>query len=213
MERNFPGSPFARFADDAVIHCRSEKQAQELLEKLKQRFDECMLELHPTKTKIVYCKDGYRRGDYSTQKFKFLGYTFQPRLSHSKRKNNYFVSFSPAVSPEAATSFRDSIRGLKIHARSDLTIKDIAKMINPKVRGWAGYFGHFLPSLMKRTLQYVDRVLVTWAKRKYKNLRGTGAKARKWLVRVSHKFPKMFVHWQMGVLPGRLKAEVPTPAK
>ena len=212
MKRNYPESPFARFADDAVIHCKSEQQAQELLEKLKQRFGECMLELHPTKTKIVYCKDGYRRGEYGTQKFKFLGYTFQPRLSHSKRKNNYFVSFSPAVSREAETSFRESIRGLRIHARSDLGIEDIAKMINPIVRGWTGYFGHFLPSRMKRTLTYLDRVLVAWAKRKYKNLRGTGRKARNWLIRVAHKAQELFVHWKLGVLPGRLKGKAPTSA-
>jgi RNA-directed DNA polymerase len=100
MARNHPDKPFARYADDAVAHCRSRKEAEKLYDSLKKRFANCGLELHPTKTRIVYCKDDDRRGEHPETKFDFLGYTFRPRRSKNKY-GKHFVNFTPAVSNKA----------------------------------------------------------------------------------------------------------------
>ncbi len=79
MRRNHPDIPFERYADDVICHCRKQEQAKALHASLERRFADCRLALHPEKTKIVYCKDEDRRGDYPNCKFDFLGYTFRPR--------------------------------------------------------------------------------------------------------------------------------------
>src|SRR5437867_3767802 len=84
MRKTHPEVPFERYADDIVAHCKSEKQAQQVLESIKRRLGSCRLEVHPEKTKIVYCKDDDRRGGYLHEKFNFLGYTFRPRRSKNR---------------------------------------------------------------------------------------------------------------------------------
>src|ERR1019366_842256 len=135
MEENHPDIPFERYADDVICHCRSEEQARTLWRALEERLAACKLELHPQKTKIAYCKDTNRRGNYPEQRFDFLGYTFRPRRSKN-RDGKLFVSFSPAVSDKAGKAMREVIRGWKLHHRSDLALADIAQWINPTLRGW-----------------------------------------------------------------------------
>lgn len=62
MERRFPGNPWARYADDGVAHARTKEEAEGILYHLETRMRECGLELHPDKTRIIYCKDDDRRG-------------------------------------------------------------------------------------------------------------------------------------------------------
>src|SRR5450759_4899015 len=127
MRRNHPHIPFERYADDAICHCRSEEQAWVLRASIEKRFAECGLTLHPDKTKVVYCKDDDRRGDFPDHKFDFLGYTFRPRLS--RRRNGFGVSFSPAVSGKALKSIRQTVRHWTLHERSDKTLDDLARMV------------------------------------------------------------------------------------
>lgn len=159
MRRNCPSIPFERFADDIICHCKSEAQAQWLLAKLRERFFRCRLELHPEKTKIVYCKDDDRQGSYPQEKFDFLGYTYRPRRSKN-RHGKYFINFSPGVSDKAAKKMRQTIREWKLHLRSDKELEDIARMFNPVLRGWINYFTHYYKSVMYPTLRYLDTVLV-----------------------------------------------------
>lgn len=98
IRRTFPQVEFCRYADDGLIHCKSEAQARYIKEELTKRFKECKLELNKNKTRIVYCKDKMRTENYPVISFDFLGYTFRPRLSHSASKGEFFVNFSPAVS-------------------------------------------------------------------------------------------------------------------
>jgi len=109
MQRNFPSIRFERYADDAIVHCGSERQARGVLEAIRGRFEQCGLELHPVKTRIVYCKDDDRAGEYEHITFDFLGYTFQPRRAKN-RWGKYFVSFLPAISTKAAKAIRKTIR-------------------------------------------------------------------------------------------------------
>jgi RNA-directed DNA polymerase len=200
MRRNFPNVPFERYADDAIVHCKSERQAQWLKKSIGKRLAECKLELHPEKTKIVYCKDDDRRGNYPNEKFDFLGYTFRPRRSKN-RWGKYFVNFSPAVSDKAAREMRRTMRSWRLHRRSDKNLDDLSRMFNPILRGWINYYGHYYKSALYPTFRVLDRTLVRWATRKYKRLRGHQRQATYWLGRIARQEPQMFAHWQMGLRP------------
>jgi hypothetical protein len=137
MQRENPSCQFARYADDAVVHCNSLAQAEKLLADLDNRLKECGLEMHPEKSKIVYCKDTNRPKDYPNTAFTFLGYTFRPRYARGgDRDGQTFTGFQPAVSQVAMKAMRAQIRSWKLHRRSDLSLEDIAQFCNPVIKGW-----------------------------------------------------------------------------
>jgi RNA-directed DNA polymerase len=207
MRRNYQHLPFERYADDAIVHCRTERQAQEVRAAIAARLQECRLELHPEKTKVVYCKDDDRRGNNPNQKFDFLGYTFQPRRSKN-RYGKYFINFTPAVSDKAGKAIRAEIRSWRLHLRSDKAIEDLSRMFNPIIRGWLQYYGRYYRSALYPLMRQLDRSLARWAFRKYKKLRGHLRRATHWLARISRREPKLFAHWQMGVRRGSLVGAV-----
>jgi len=198
MERHFPYVKFERFADDVLAHCQSQKQAEKVLEAIRKRLKECGLELHPEKTKIVYCKDADRKGSHEHESFDFLGYTFRPRLSKNKHGKT-FVNFTPAISNKAANRIRKEIRSWKMHLRSDKNLTDLAKMFNAHVQGWVNYYGRYYKSAMYPFLRNMERYLIRWATRKYKRLRGHKKRARYWLGRICQREPNLFVHWKLGL--------------
>ena len=201
MQRTYPHLPFERYADDAIVHCRTETEAQEVRRAIAERMQECRLELHPDKTKIVYCKDDDRRGTYPNEQLDFLGYTFRPRRSKN-RKGKFFVNFSPAVADKAGKAMRAEIRSWQLHLRSDKSIEDLSRMFNPKVRGWLQYYGRYYRSALYPIMRQLDRSLARWAYRKYKKLRGHLRRATHWLARISRRDPGLFAHWQMGARRG-----------
>lgn len=201
MVRNHPDKPFARYADDAVAHCRSKEDAEWLRNSLEKRFMECGLELHPTKTRIVYCKDEDRRENYDNTTFDFLGYTFRPRRSKN-RYGKHFINFTPAVSNKAKTAMQQKIHDWRMHLKPDITLEDLSKMFNPVLRGWVNYYGHFYKSEMYSVLKHMNRALVRWACRKYKKFFGHQRRANSWLGKIARRESKLFVQWQMGILPG-----------
>lgn len=200
MERTRPENPWARYADDGVVHCRTQGEAEELLRQLNERFNECGLELHPDKTRIVYCKDEDRRGKFPETKFDFLGYTFRPRRSKN-RHGKYFINFTPGVSNKACKAMRQVIRNWRIHLKPDKSLEDISRMFNPVLRGWVNYYGQFYKSALYPVLRHMNRALVHWARRKYKRLSRHRRRAEYWLGRIAKREPQLFVHWQMGILP------------
>jgi RNA-directed DNA polymerase len=202
MQECYPAVPFERYADDIVCHCRSEAQTRSLWAALEVRFEACKLELHPQKTKIVYCKDANRHEQYPNQKYDFLGYTFRPR-SAMNRNGKLFVSFAPAVSDKAATNLRQRIRRWRLHRRNDLALVDLAQWTRPVLAGWVRYYGRFHPSELCRALRSLDYFLVRWAQRKYKRLRGRYMRAWDWLRRVKARQPTLFAHWISEVTVGR----------
>ena len=198
MQRNHPGVPWCRYADDGLVHCRSEGQAQELRRALEQRFAECGLELHPAKTKIVYCKDGSRKGTYSNTEFDFLGYTFRRRLVKNTKRNSLFVSFTPAVSKSALKSMTRYVRASNVRNRSDLSLGVIAYRLNPVIRGWIGYYGRYQPSAMRPVWRHLNMTLVAWARRKYKRLKRHKTRAGLFVESISVRSPGLFAHWKLG---------------
>ena len=201
MASHHRGKPFARYADDAVVHCRSKEEAERLWVELEKRLSECGLELHPTKTRIVYCKDDDRQGEYPDTKFDFLGYTFRPRRSKNKF-GKHFVNFTPAVSNMAKKAMQQQIHDWRMHLNSDKTLEDLSHMFNPILRGWVNYYGLFYKSEMYSVLKHINRALTRWAQRKYKKLANHKRRARSWLGKIARRESKLFVHWQMGIFPG-----------
>ncbi|PZC53136.1 group II intron reverse transcriptase/maturase [Mesotoga sp. TolDC] len=197
MERTHPDKPFARYADDGVIHCRTLEEARLLLESLKERMEECKLELHPEKTRIVYCKDDKRKEEYPNTSFDFLGYTFRVR-SCKDRNGRIFYSFNPAVSEQAKKAMRQKIRRMRLQTKSYLSIEELSERINPVIRGWINYYGHFRRFEMYTVLSHVNKALVQWVRNKYKKRRGL-TKAGKWLEAIARREPHLFVHWTMGI--------------
>ena len=204
---NYPQVPFERYADDVIVHCRTERQAQELKAAIAKRLQACGLELHPEKTKIIYCKDDFRKWKYPNEKFDFLGYSFQPRRSKN-RKGKYFINFSPAVSNKAAKAIRDTIRSWNLPRRSDKALEDLSRMFNPIIRGWLQYYGRYYRSALYPTMRELDRDLALWAKRKYKKLHGHLRRATHWIACISRRAPALFAHWQMGVRRGSMVGAV-----
>jgi RNA-directed DNA polymerase len=202
MAKHHPNIPFERFADDLLCHCESEIQARELKDALERRFADCGLELHPTKTKIVYCKDDDRRGKYPNEKFDFLGYEFRPRRSKN-RWGKFFVNFSPGASKAAMKAIREHIRVWQLGCRVDRWIDDLARMFNPVIRGWLNYYGRYYKSALYPTLRYLNRCLARWAMAKYKRLRRHKRQAEHWVRKVSLRDPKLFAHWAMLAGNGR----------
>jgi RNA-directed DNA polymerase len=170
LTKHYPDIPFERYADYIICHCRGEEQARALREALAERLSQCRLALHPHKTRIVYCKDANREGNYPEQRFEFLGYAFRPRLSRN-REGKLFVSFSPAVSDKAAKAMRQEMRRWRLHHRNDLGLEDLARWTRPMVMGWVRYYGRFHASALRGALHTLDDFLVRWARRKYKRLR------------------------------------------
>ena len=189
MQRNYPGIRWERYADDAIVHCRSEVEARSVLEAIRSRFAECGLELHAEKTKIVYCKDDDRRGKHEHIKFDFLGYTFQPRRAKN-RWGRYFVSFLPAISTKAATAIRQTIREWRMAStRNNQRLEDLARLTNPVVRGWMNYYGRFYRSKCIQVLRHLNEALGQWARRKYKRFKRRERASMHWLGRIAQRTP------------------------
>ncbi len=201
MSREHPGIWFERYVDDAVVHCRSEKQARYIRDAIAARLKQVGLELHPDKTRIVYCKDADRTGSYEHVKFTFLGYEFRPRLAKN-RHGKHFVSFLPAVSSEAMKAMGREIRSWHWAKRSDKSLDDLARMFNSIVQGWINYYGRFYKSRLLYFLRRLNEHLVRWACRKYKHrLRNRERRAMRWLAGVFRRSPRLFAHWRLGARP------------
>lgn len=194
MQRCNADIPFERYADDIVCHCRSGEEARRLKEALTERFAECQLTLHPSKTQIIYCKDEDRANDYPLTHFDFLGYTFRTRLSKN-RYGKYFANFTPAMGDKAAKRIRQEIRQLRWNVRPSESPSDLADECNAKIRGWIAYYGRYCYCLLYRLFEYIDYRLALWATHKFKRFKGRLRKARKWLGEARKRDPHCFVHW------------------
>jgi RNA-directed DNA polymerase len=201
LEREFPTVQFERYADDAVVHCVTERQAREVLAALSVRMGEVGLRLHPDKTKIVYCKDEKRRRDFAVTSFTFLGYTFRARAGRN-RDGKIFDGFLPAVSPAALKEMGRQVRRWRIHKRTGDDLDALAAMINPVVAGWMNYYGRFQRSELVPLLRRINFYLARWARNKYRRFRNFG-RLRVWWNGVLDRDPELFTHWRWaGTLHG-----------
>jgi RNA-directed DNA polymerase len=193
MARRFPGCPFERYADDAVVHCVSRAQAEQVLAAIAERMNEVGLKLHPDKSRLVYCKDGNRRASHEHTSFTFLGFCFRARKARNK-DGRRFVSFQPAISPDARKAKGAQLREMRIPRRTDLTLGDLARWLNPIVAGWLNYYGRFYRTELRPLLQRINAYLRRWAGKKYRKLRPLNRFAR-WWARITEHVPRLFTHW------------------
>jgi len=193
MAREYPAVRFERYADDAIVHCATEQQATRLLEVVGNRLAEVGLQLNPAKTRIVYCKDGRRRLDYEHTSFTFLGFTFRARGARSRNGVN-FTGFLPAVSKDALNKMSREVRRWRLHLLTGHTLADLARQINPIVRGWIRYYGAFYRTALDRLLRRINAYLVRWLRRKYQRLRPTMNALACWQ-RITRQQPSLFAHW------------------
>ena len=200
MVREFPAVQFERYCDDVVVHCRSEFQAHRVRNAIAARLAQVGLELHPDKTRVVYCKDADRRDDHEVTSFTFLGYEFRPRLAKSKT-GKHFVSFLPAVSTDAMKAMGREIRSWHLARRSDKSLDDLARMFNNIVQGWINYYGRFYKSKLLYFLRRLNQHLMRWARQKYKRLRRRERRAMAWLAEIARRSPRLFAHWRLGARP------------
>jgi RNA-directed DNA polymerase len=193
MVRNHPGVQFERYADDAVVHCVSERQAGRLVAAIADRMAEVGLRLHPAKTRIVYCKDGKRRLDHEHTSFTFLGFTFRARKARGRNGKN-FTSFLPAISKDALKKVSGAVRRWRLHRKTGHSLADLASWINPIVRGWMQYYGAYYRSALYPLLQRINAYLVRWLRKKFKRLRALKKAMACWR-RINRQQPNAFAHW------------------
>jgi len=197
MQRTFPGVLWCRYADDGLVHCKTEQQALAIKAALAARLAECGLQLHPDKTRIVYCKDGKRRRKYPNTKFEFLGYDFRARGAKKRSSGELFTSFLPAVSKRALKSMRQATRARNFRNRTDMSLTDISHVYSSVLSGWWRYYGKFYPTAMHPVFYHFNKTLVEWAMRKYRRLKGHKERASLFLQGISKRQPRLFIHWTM----------------
>jgi RNA-directed DNA polymerase len=194
LAREFSGCPFERYADDAVVHCRTRAQAEAVLGALRNRMEQVGVRLHPDKTRIVYCKDGNRRGSHEHTEFTFLGFTFRARGVRA-RDGRVFTGFGPAASKDAIKKMNEQVKSWRLHRLTGHTIGEIARVINPVIRGWMQYYGRFYRSELYPLLYRINAYLVRWMRKKYRRL-GSFKKAHEAWKRVTSQYPSLFAHWR-----------------
>lgn len=189
---------FTRYADDVILHCQGQAHTEQTLKALRERMHESGLELHPEKTKIVYCRDFRRTGDYPVVKFDFLGYSFQPRTAKSKKTGKLFLGYDCAISIGSRKRLANRLRDLKIETLSFKSIVGIAQYLNPMIRGWVNYYGKFRGSELSKVFRLLQNRLVRWARKRYKRYKRSIRGAYGWIHRVRQQYPSLFYHWQVG---------------
>jgi len=199
MAREYPDLPWCRYADDGLVHCRTETEAVAVKAKLAARFAECHLEMHPDKTKIAYCKDAKRTGKYPNTKFDFLGYSFKSVTMKNRKTNEVFTGFKPTVSVASLKSMRKKIRELKLRRRTQVELADIAHDINPILQGWLNYYGAYTSSALRPMWHYINATLVGWAMRKHRRLAGHKTQAGRLIETIAIRRRRLFVHWRLGI--------------
>lgn len=202
MTRMFPNSPWCRYADDGLVHCKTEAEALAIKAALADRLAECCLEMHPEKTQIVYCKDANRRESRPNKQFEFLGYAFRPRKVMNMKSNRLFVSFTAAVSSTSLKAMRSKLRKLKFSKRTDLSLKEISQQLNPILRGWIAYYGAFFPSALYPLYRQVNKMLVLWTLRKFKRFKDRKTRASLFIQKIAQEQPHLFIHWKNETVGG-----------
>lgn len=195
MDRNISSIPFERYADDMICHCVSMRQALWLRSKLEHRFGKLGLMLHPDKTRVVYCKDSRRIGQYSCSSFDFLGFTFRGRRGWDSRKNRATTKFLPAISDSAMKKLRGEIKGWKLGSKIHMDINAISNWLNPIIRGWSNYYGKFYGSVLHSIWRYLNHRIVSWINQKFKSCRRSLRRAWHLFARIKADKGRLFAHW------------------
>lgn len=196
IEKTDKNVHFSRYADDVIVHCKNKAHTEHVLKLIHQRMDSVGLELHPDKTKVVYCRDYRRKEEHPIVKFDFLGYSFQPRSAFSKRNGRMFLGYDCAISISSRKQIADKLEELKVSKLSFKSIVGVAQYLNPMIRGWVRYYGRFKMYELTKVFRLLSKRLVWWARKRYKRYKTSIRKGYKWLITIRKQFPNLFYHWR-----------------
>ncbi len=199
LEKTYPNLSFVRYADDIIVHCNSQAEAEEVLDVIRKRLGECSLQLNEKKTKIVYCKKDHRKDKFKTVQFDFLGFSFQPRPT-SNSNGEMFLGYDCAISRKSEKKIAEEFRKSEFHRWTGSDIYRIAEAFNPKIRGWINYYGKFRMHMLMRIFRIFHWRLIKWAVKRYGRFGNSMHKAGRWLRNLAHSYPGLFVHWQYGFI-------------
>lgn len=196
LELKFPAIPFVRYADDMVIHCKTEKQAKYILDQIIARLKACNLTVHPEKTTIVYCKD-YRRTEMGKQtKFDFLGFSFHP-MSKKSNKGGMFLGFDCEISQKSYSKIVREIRNYKFE-RWAKSWYEIVCLLDDKIRGWVQYYDKFSYRTLTKVFHRLHNRLAKWLINRYKRFKRSKHRAYDHLRYIRRRYPNLFYHWRIG---------------
>jgi len=199
LEQTYPSLSFVRYADDIIVHCRTEEESKEVLTAIKERMAECQLQLHEGKTKIVHCKKYKMRSVSKIVKFDFLGFSFQPRPSATK-DGRMFLGYDCAISQSSKNKILTEIRSTKFQRWTYRSIEEIAEFFNAKIVGWINYYGKFRKHRLNPLFRIFESRLIEWARRRYKRFKYSYIKASKWFYRFKKNNVNLFAHWKRGFI-------------
>lgn len=195
LEKHYPQVRFVRYADDVVVHCDTNEEAENVLEAIKARLKEVKLEIKEEKTRIAYCKDYKRKLKFDNVKFEFLGFSFQPRARKAKTENHFYTAFAAEISQNNRKKIGDEIRAVINNRNTRMDMMQLAKALNPKIRGWINYYGVYSKRGLRYVLLTIDKRLACWIKKKHK----VGLRKAVDKLRFTRKaVPTLFYHWKMG---------------
>jgi RNA-directed DNA polymerase len=195
LEKTDGSVKFTRYADDVILHCNTKVHAERVLKLVHERMESVGLELHPRKTKIVYCRDHRRKESYREVKFDFLGYSFQPRTAYSKTKKKLFIGYDCAISISSRKRIAAKLEELQVSKLTFKSIVGVAQYLNPTIRGWVHYYGKFKMYELTKVFRLLSKRLVWWARKRYKRYKTSIRKGYKWLSNVRKQYPTLFYHW------------------
>jgi len=189
MAKHHPEKPFERYADDIVVHCKTEKQAKYMLGQIQKRMQACKLQLHPEKTKIVNVR-GFSETKYP-KGYDFLGFTIRP--SSYKHADRAEVKTIPSlfVSRKSKSGILAKFRGLQIHKKRK-NLEEVARDLNPIIKGIINYYHKFRKSDMREVWWQLNLRLLKWVKWE----KGLYKKASLQYLRTKYRErPNLFAHW------------------
>lgn len=196
ITKKHPSIRFERYADDVIVHCHTQQEAETILLQIAERMNQCQLELHPLKTKIVYCKDYRRTEPHAQVQFDFLGFSFQPRPTKDYRTGIILNQFDLAISRSSQKKIVEEINSFQIQRRSTITIEEIADTLYSKLQGWINYFGRFRKWIFLNVFRRLRFRLMQWVQNKYKLT--SLKRSYLWLKNYQNEHPDLFAHWRFG---------------
>jgi len=159
-------------------------------------METCGLQIHLEKSRIAFCKSSGRGDNYGIVSFDFLGYTFKPRRTVSNR-GAIFLGFNPGVSKKSLKRMNTVIKQSVVFKSTQCGITDIARELNPKIRGWLNYYGKYRRSDLNRLWEILNNRLIRWARKRFKRLKRSTRLASKWIRGVYNSNPSLFLHWRI----------------
>jgi len=180
---------------------RAGKSAHDAIAKTRQRcwFHDWVVEfdIHPEKSRMVYCKDRNSSEEHDVINFDFLGFMLRPQRCLSE-SHCIHANFLPAISRSSRKDINREICRRHIQLKNDKTLDDLSNMFKAKIRGWIAYYGRFYPTEIGWIWKNINGYLIRCVRRKYKRFASHKKQARCYLRQLAQGNQRLFIHWELG---------------